>query len=952
MAKRAQQASLPGMDRDEPGDQPPLAIATNDSLPATMSKSSGGPTCATAAIRSVTSLADQTVWVVDAHSLIFQVFHAIPEMTSPRGEPVNAVYGFTRDILYLLEQKKPDFLLCAFDMSGPTFRHTLYSDYKLQRTEMPTDLRPQLPLIRDMLRTLGVPVLELEAYEADDILATVAQQAEQLGGNCFLVTNDKDCRQLISQRVKLYNVRKDQYLDAEALAADWGIRPDQVVDFQALVGDPVDNVPGVPLIGPKLARELLNSYGTLEGIYQHADAISGAKRRQNLLDAHEQVLLSRELTRLSPDVPVTIDWDAARVTGFDLSRLLPVFMDLGFHSFADKARSLQQSLTASAWTSDYRTIDTPAKFAEFLPLLKQQSRIAIDLQTTSTFPRQANLLGLACSWQAGASYYLPLTAPAGQQHLEPRATLEALRDVLQNPAIKKTGQNLKFAMIVLRSAGITLAGADFDTMIASYLLDAGERNHTLDELAKRYLDHNTVKLAELLGAGKNQRQLEEVAVEELTRYAAEAAEVALRLQPVLEPRLQEWQLDQLLATLEMPLVEVLAELEWNGIRVDANRLHQLSEQYGARLSALESQIYELAGHPFNIASPKQLQTVLFAELNLPVLKKTKTGPSTDADVLQQLSQEHELPLKILEFRQYAKLKGTYVDALPALILPATGRVHACFNQVVAATGRLSSSDPNLQNIPIRHESGREIRSAFLPGHDDWQLLAADYSQIELRVLAHFSEDPLLCEAFAEDQDIHTLVASQVHGVPLAEVTRELRHSAKAVNFGVIYGQSPFGLAQQLSIDQDQAAEFIEAYFRRYHGVEKFLAKVLAECHSKSYVTTLLGRRRAIRGVRPNVGRQLNLAERTAVNTVIQGSAADLIKKAMIQIHHRMRASDLRARMLLQIHDELVFESPAEEIPTLADLVEDHMTQVMPLRVPLRVDIKTGSNWAEVESRTP
>lgn len=948
MAKRSRQANLPGI--DPALDAPAESLDTIAAAPAN-GEPADDPACGRAIGRSTAELGDRTVWVVDAHSLIFQVFHAIPEMTSPRGEPVNAVFGFTRDILYLLEQKKPDYLFCAFDMSGPTFRHTLFADYKLQRTEMPTDLRPQLPLIREILQTLGVPILELEEYEADDILATVAAQAEKLGGECFLVTNDKDCRQLISSRTQLFNVRKNQLLDIDGLAADWGIRPDQVVDYQALVGDPIDNVPGVPLIGPKVARELLTTYGTLDEILNHIDSIAGEKRRQNLMTSREQVLLSRELTRLSTDVPVAIDWEAGNVERFDVTRLLPLFVGHGMHAFAEKARALAGQAAARHWEANYELVDTPDKLSRFVDELRQQKKFSLDVETTDPLPTRARVVGLAFSWSPGTAHYLPIRGPIGDALLDEAPTLAALRGVLEDPAVLKTGHDLKYLAIVLRAAGIQLAGLAFDTMIASYLLDAGERNHTLDELSKRYLDHTSLKFADLVGTGKSQRRLDQAPVAEVARYASEAADIALRLEPVLEPRLREWNLEPLFRDLELPLVEVLAEMERNGIRVDARRLAELSKQFGDRLARLEGEIFALAGHPFNIASPKQLQQVLFTELGLPILKKTKTGPSTDADVLQELAAQHPLPRKIVEYRQYSKLKSTYVDALPELIHPDTGRVHTCFNQVVAATGRLSASDPNLQNIPIRQEAGREIRSAFLPGEEGWRLLAADYSQIELRVLAHFSQDPSLLEAFARDEDIHAAVAGQVNNVPLDQVTRAMRDQAKAVNFGVIYGQSAFGLSQALSIPPEEAAAFIEAYFAKYQGVERFLAKVLSECCARSYVTTLLGRRRTIRGVRPHVGRQLNLAERTAVNTVIQGSAADLIKKAMIATHRRLQAEGLAARMLLQIHDELVFEAPLAELSRLRELVTEEMTQVIPLSVPLKVDVKTGANWAEVEPWT-
>jgi DNA polymerase-1 len=818
---------------------------------------------------------------------------------------------------------------------------------------MPGELLPQFPAIRQAVEALGIPLLELPSFEADDILATVARMTDELGGECFLVTADKDCRQLITDRVKVYNVRKNQIYDAAALAADWGVRPDQVVDFQALVGDPVDHVPGVPLIGPKIARELLQKYETLDAVLDHAHEVAGAKRKQNLMEGREQALLSRQLVRLDAHAPILIDWNQGRVGGFDVARVKQLFAEFGFHRFAEQLPQLDIAQAPAAWDADYRTIDTPRAFQDFLLELKRQPRFSFDTETTDISPTRAQIVGYSFAWKPGEAYYLPVRAPEGENRLDPAETLAALRGVLEDPQIGKIGQNLKYDVLVLRAAGVELQGAQFDTMVASYLLDAGERNHNLDELAERYLNHANIKISELIGSGKQQKRMDEVPVATITAYAAEDADVPLRLAPILAEKLSANGLTELFETLELPLIEVLVELEHNGIRVDVERLGQLSRQYGERLTVLEAEVYELAGREFNIASPKQLQQVLFEEQKLPVLSKTKTGPSTDADVLEELSRLHPLPAKIIEYRQFAKLKNTYVDALPQLVNPRTGRVHASFNQSVAATGRLSSSDPNLQNIPIRTESGREIRSAFLPGHAGWQLLAADYSQIELRVLAHFSGDKTLCAAFAADEDIHALVASQVYGVPQAEIAGSMRRAAKAVNFGVIYGQSPFGLAKALNISQDEAARFINEYFARYPGVEEFLTKILADCRENGYVSTVLGRRRSIRGIRPDSigskgGHQRNLPERTAINTVIQGSAADLIKQAMIAIHRRLRRESLTAKMLLQIHDELIFEVPPEELDAVAKLVADEMAAAQRLAVPLKVDVKIGRNWAEVE----
>ena len=889
------------------------------------------------------------MWVVDANSLIFQVFHALPEMTSPQGEPVSAVFGFTRDMLNLLDQKKPTYLLVAFDGPERTFRHEMYEDYKAQRAEMPVDLVPQYGPIRRLLAALNVPVLEYDAYEADDLLATIAQRVIDLEGECFVVTGDKDARQLITDPVHVYNVRKDQVYDASALLVDWGIRPDQVVDFQALVGDSVDNVPGVPLIGPKIAAEYLQKYGTLDELLARVDELPKGKRKDNLITHREQALLSRELVRLERRVPIGVDWNAARVEGVDRAALFELFSELGFHNLTQRFSNLPERKPENRPAVDYQAIDTPERLAWLVSELERQKIFSFDTETTNIWPRWAELVGYSFSWQDGQAFYVPVRAPAGEPCLDAARTLEALRPILENPAIEKVGQNLKYDMIVLRSAGVELAGARFDTMVASYLLDAGERNHNLDELALRYLDHQTTKIEELIGVGKNQKRMDEVPLAQITHYAAEDADVAWRLRPLLDERLHSANLERLFDTLEMPLVEVLVELEFNGIKVDLDLLAGLSRKYGALLETLEREIHELAGREFNIGSPKQLQQILFEEHKLPMLKKTKTGGSTDVEVLEELARLHPLPAKIIEYRQYAKLKNTYVDALPQMVHPVTGRVHASFNQVVAATGRLSSSDPNLQNIPVRTRAGAKFARRFCRVMQGWKLLAADYSQIELRVLAHFSQDSTLCAAFARDEDIHARVASEVYHVPLEQVTSEMRRSAKAVNFGVIYGQSPFGLAKQLDIDQAQAAAFIDAYFDRYRGVEEFLAGILEECPKTGYVSTILGRRRAIRGIRRGASRQRNLPERTAINTVIQGSAADLIKLAMINIHRRLREEKSSARMLLQIHDELVFEVPPGELNHVAQLVADEMSGVMKLTVPLKVDLKSGDNWADCQA---
>lgn len=957
MANQRRQIRLPGMD----GDESPAAAGTNlessqptaESAPlkedarqtAPIKKSP--PPKTDSATKANVDLKGKSVYAIDANSLIFQVFHAIPEMTSPQGDPVNAVFGFTRDVLNILSQKKPDYLFCAFDLSGPTFRHEMYTEYKGHREDMPEDLVPQIPLVREVLGALGVCLLEKEGFEADDLLATIATLAEEGGGSCVLVTADKDCRQLLSDHVSIYNVRKNVVYTAAELLEEWGVRPDQVVDFQALVGDSVDNVPGVPLIGPKAAKELLEKYQTLDQVLAHAHEVSGAKKKQSLVDNRDKALLSRDLVRLERNVPIDIDWTQGAAERVQITGAKEIFAQLGFHRLAEQARETTNSASAQ-WNANYETIDTPELLQSLIDRLQGNTRLSVDTETTSPRPTEADLVGISLAWAEGEACYLPLRGPIGDRVLKESSALEALRCLLEDPLVEKIGQNLKYDMITLRRAGIRLAGIKFDTMVASYLLEAGERNHNLDELAQRYLQHKNIPIEDLIGKGKKQRRMDEVPVSEVSQYAAEDADVPMRLLPLMEKQLADDELVYLMDQVEMPLVEILADMEYTGIRVDVKHLATLSQQFSDRIATLESEIYELTGHAFNIASQKQLAEVLFVEQKLPVVARTKTGPSTDAEVLEELAAVHPLPAKILEFRHYTKLKNTYVDALPTMVNRDTGRVHASFQQAVAATGRLSSSDPNLQNIPIRTEVGRAIRSAFCAGEPGWVLLSADYSQIELRVLAHLSRDPVLCEAFAADEDIHAAVASQVNGVPIGEVTKEMRRQAKAVNFGVIYGQSPFGLSKVLGIPQSEAAQFIDAYFRKYATVDEFLTKTLEGCLAKGYVKTILGRRRKIRGVRADAGRQRNLPERTAINTVIQGSAADLIKLAMISVHRGIMQQSLPARMLLQIHDELVFEVRSDALDALGNLVREKMSCAWPLSVPLKVDVKSGATWAETE----
>jgi DNA polymerase-1 len=1006
MAKRSYQRQLAGF--DDPADpvdpshgpRPSHSEGIGSAAGKTTDDRRGEAVATSSAPAAYTRSAasEPATYLIDAHSLIYQVFHALPEMSGPNGQPVGAVHGFVRDVLDLIEVHHAERIVAAFDHPGKNFRHDLFEPYKANRDEMPPDLVLQIPVIQRFLVALGVPLLSIEGYEADDILATLARQVEQQGGLCYLVTSDKDCRQLLSDRIKILNLRKREVFDAASLLTTWGIRPDQVVDFQSLVGDKVDNVPGIPLIGEKSAQELLSKYETLEGIFAHAHEISGAKRKENVISGQATALASRQLVRLATDVPLEIDWTSARVGQMQVDVLEALCRECGFRQLARRIELLARKLggtwsaadrgtelaptspdsagtelsplgddslagsgeplpeltTAASpeWNAKYTTIATLEALAELVDKARQQPRVVVDTETTSVQPRWAEIVGYSLCWQPGEAYYIPVRAPADEPQLDPAAALETLRPLLEDPAVRKIGQNLKYDLVVLRSAGVELRGEMFDTMVADFLLEPGERSHNMDDMARRFLRHQTITIDQLIGTGKKQRRMDEVPVALVTDYAAEDADVPLRIADLVAPRLAAEGMQQLFDELEMPLVAVLAEMEFNGIRVDVARLRELSGQFNDRIMRLEREIFEIAGREFNIDSRIQLGQLLFDELKLPAMKKTKTGPSMDAEVLEDLAPLHPLPAKVIEYRQNTKLKSTYVDALQELVHPATGRVHTSFKQDVAATGRLSSQDPNLQNIPIRTEQGREIRSAFLPGPAGWLLLAADYSQIELRVLAHFSGDATLRQAFADDRDIHAQVASEVYGVPLAEVTSTQRRNAKAVNFGVIYGQSPFGLAKGLGISKGEAAEFIERYFAQYPGVDQFILDTLRSCRRDGHVSTIFGRRRPVSGVR-NVDllrdkRQRTLPERIAVNTVIQGSAADIIKRAMIQIHRRLRQEQLAAKLLLQIHDELVFEFPPEEESRLRTLVVQEMAQAVELAVPLKVDVAVGANWAACE----
>lgn len=843
----------------------------------------------------------------------------------------------------LLREHHPEYVVVVFDTKWVTHRHNSYREYKANRKPTPDELQVQIPLIYKVVRAHNIPIYAARGYEADDVISALVKLLSDKPVEIVIVTSDKDMEQLLSPRVKILNAKKGMMIDQEVLFKEKGIRPEQVVDVMALSGDASDNVPGVPGIGDKTALELIRKWGSLESVLSNVNHVSGKKRQENLRLFADQARLSQKLLKLYDDIPVTLDMNACKFNTAENTKLKKLFSALGFNT-------LLTDMVATAKTEEtrYHLINTVEKFNEFLEQLKGQRVFALDLETTSTKPLKAQIVGISFSWLEKEAYYIPLMAPVGTGHLDADKVLPEIRMVLEDENIKKIGQNIKYDLLVLKNNNILLQGIVFDTMIASYLLNPVKRNHNLDDIALEYLSYKTITTSELIGSGREQVTMDLVDVDKVCQYACQDADITFRLAGVMEPLLKEEDLLPLLHDVEIPLIYVLAEMEWNGICLDTCVLMEMSHSLTAKLQQLEKEIYASAGHEFNISSPRQLGEVLFEKLELPQLRRTKTGLSTDANVLTTLAWQHTLPRLVLEYRQLTKLKNTYADALPDMINPDTGRVHTSFNQTVTATGRLSSSEPNLQNIPIRTDVGRQIRCAFVPSGKDTVFLSADYSQIELRILAHFSKDTALMTAFHQDKDIHSAVASAIYGVPIEHVTPEMRRNAKAINFGIVYGLSEFGLSRNTGLSLEEAREFINAYFGLYQGVKRFRDEVIEEARICGYVKTLLNRKRSIPDVRSEDKKHRNFSERIAVNTIIQGSAADLIKIAMNKIHAKLKNPEYEAKMLLQIHDELLFEVKENNLELTRSMVQVEMGHAVTLNVPVKVNIKIGRNWMEAE----
>ncbi|MDH7484669.1 MAG: DNA polymerase I [Anaerolineae bacterium] len=908
--------------------------------------------------------------LIDGHSLAYRAFHALPAtLATSQGELTNAVFGFTSMLLNVLRDEKPDYIAVAFDV-GRTFRHEQYPEYKAHRAAMPDELRTQMARIRQVVEAFNIPIFEVEGYEADDVLGTLSRQAAARGVETLLVTGDTDAFQLVDRHTRVLTSRRSfsdtVVYDEAGIQARYGLRPQQLIDYKALTGDKSDNIPGVRGVGEKTATELLQTYGSVEGIYQHLDEITG-RARSALEGNRDLALLSKQLASIVRDVNIDLDLESCRVKEFDRQRVAELFRELEFRTLLERltppappTQGEQLPLFAEAAEAQrapisgtqYQVITTQAELDEQLRLLQASKLVAFDVETTSTDPMLADLVGLALAWGEGQAAYIPL-GHAGAEQLPLEVVLARLKPLLADASMPKAAHNGEYDLTVLARYGVTVQGELFDTMIAEWLLDPASRNLGLKNLAFARLGAEMTSISQLIGTGSRQITMAQVPLGKAASYAAADVDMTWRLVGVLRPELEARGVLRLFQEVEMPLVPVLVAMQQAGVALDVRYLQQMSKTLAARLVELEKEIHAQVGYPFNINSTQQLSEALFDRLQLPRqgVPKTSSGHySTSANVLQGLRGKHPVIDLLLEQRELSKLKSTYVDALVELVNPRTGRVHTSYNQTGTVTGRLSSSNPNLQNIPIRTELGRQIRRAFVaqPG---WKLLSADYSQVELRVMAHISQDPGLLAAFRRGEDIHASTAAAVLGVPLDQVTPEMRRIAKGVNFGIMYGQGPYGLSQQTGMSQEEATQFIRTYFATYPKVKEYVDRTRAQARQQGYVETLLGRRRyfpelGLRSKAHNNVRQA--AERAAINMPIQGTAADIIKIAMIRLHQALQERGLHSRMILQVHDELVLEVPNEELPAVAPLAKRLMEEAFKLDAPLKVELKVGENWLEME----
>ncbi len=901
-------------------------------------------------------MSNKRLILVDGSSFLFRAYHAVPPLTSPHGLPTNAILGVSNMLRKLLQDHQTDYFTVVFDAPGKTFRHDLFVEYKANRPPMDEELRVQIEPLLQIIKYMGLPLIIEDGVEADDVIGTLAKMAEQQGFDVIISTGDKDMAQLVTERVTLENTMSNTRLDIPGVQSKFGVKPEQIIDYLALMGDTVDNIPGVPKVGPKTAAKWIAQYGSLEQVMAAADEVKGVVG-QNLRSSLEQLPISKTLTTIKCELPLSYGIADLRCQSLDESGLRGMLIDLGFSSWLkqlDNDSTVNHSSgsnnnAVSPASSNYETILEKQHFLEWLEQLTTADLFAFDTETTSLDYSQARVVGVSFAVEASTAAYVPFghDYPGVPEQLSGEWVLDQLKPLLEDPKKPKLGQNLKYDANVLKNHGITLNGIVHDTMLESYVFNSTATRHDMDSLALKYLGVSTIHYEDVAGKGVKQIPFQEVSLEHAGPYAAEDADITLRLHQHLWPELeQKASLQQLYQNIEIPLIPVLSRIECQGVLLDTEKLIAHSGALSKQIAVLEAQAHEAAGHNFNLGSPKQIQVIFYEQLNLPVLKKTPKGqPSTDESVLQELAQDYLLPKLILEHRGLSKLKSTYTDKLPQQVNPKSGRVHTSYHQAVAATGRLSSSDPNLQNIPIRNDEGRKIRQAFI-APQGYKLVAADYSQIELRIMAHLSGDQGLLQAFSEGQDIHRATAAEVFGVEPLQVTQELRRSAKAINFGLIYGMSAFGLAKQLGLSRQQAQSYIDLYFARYPGVKHYMDTIREKAKEQGFVETLFGRRLYLPEIQSKNAARRQYAERTAINAPMQGTAADIIKRAMIAVDQWVETEQPRVCMVMQVHDELVFEIAEADVDKSNRQIKEMMTSAAQLDVPLIVDIGVGDNWDE------
>lgn len=886
------------------------------------------------------------LFLIDGSELAYRAYFAFIRnpLINSKGENTSAVFGFTNTLLKLLREEEPDYIGIVFDTKKPTFRHQMFEAYKATREKMPPEMSSQLPRIREVVEALSLPILEVEGYEADDLIGTLAVKGSREGYEVVIFSGDKDMLQLVVKGISVMRPgregRETVLVDREGVKKVIGVEPERVPDFLGLMGDSSDNVPGVPGIGPKTAVKLVGEFGGVEEVFKDLDRISPERVRENLRKHREEALLSKRLVTIDIDVPVEIKIENLARCRPDTSELVKLFKDLEFTRFLSQI--VPQEPTPQV---KYTLVNSSDALQGLAERLRSAGIFSLDLETTHQEPMRARIVGFSFSPARGEAYYIPVGHLLGE-NIGMEEVKAQLGPILQDERIKKVGQNIKYDKLVLENSGFKLRGICFDTMVASYLLDPSSRQHNLDLLSLKHLNHKMIPLSGLLGKGRDKITFDKVPISPAVPYSCEDADITLQLKEVFESKLKSLQLWSLFEEVEMPLLSVLCQMEKNGVAIDRELLKEMSSQMEVELSSLAEEIYRLADCRFNINSHQQLSQVLFERLGLRRLRRTKTGYSTDVGVLEELAKNYEIAGRLLDYRQLNKLKNTYVDALPRLVNPQTGRIHTSFNQTVTATGRLSSSDPNLQNIPIKTDLGKRIREAFIPGDPHSLILSADYSQIELRVMAHLSGDERLIDAFRQGEDIHRKTASLVFDLPLSQVTPQLRSQAKMVNFGIIYGMGPHGLSSRLDMPLKEAEEFISSYFSTYPQVKEYIERTIEKAKEEGYVTTLLNRRRYLPELREERSRERSFAQRTAINTPVQGSAADMIKLAMINIQRELWEKDLGTKLIIQVHDELVFEVPKGELEEVSQLVKKKMETALTLKVPIKVDIGWGGNWSQ------